>query len=154
MFTDKEGKPVSREVLIDRMHKHIAAVVGRYKGRIKGWDVVNETVEDNGEMRRSPYYNIIGPDYIELAFKFAHEADPDAELYINDYSMSKPGKRETTYRTRTQGEGNTRRCHRHAEPQRTRLSRPCGIREEHGRFCRLRCENHDDRARPEHAPES
>ena len=98
MFTDKEGKPVSREVLIDRMHKHIATVVGRYKGRIKGWDVVNETVEDNGEMRRSPYYNIIGPDYIELAFKFAHEADPDAELYINDYSMSKPSKRETTCR--------------------------------------------------------
>ena len=76
MFTDKQGKTVSREVLIDRMHKHIAAVVGRYKGRIKGWDVVNETVEDNGEMRRSPYYNIIGPDYIELAFRFAHEARP------------------------------------------------------------------------------
>ena len=98
MFTDKEGKPVTREVLIDRMHKHIAAVVGRYKGRIKGWDVVNEAVEDNGDMRRSPYYNIIGPDYIELAFRFAHEADPDAELYYNDYSMSKSGKRETVCR--------------------------------------------------------
>ena len=95
MFTDEKGDTVSRQVLIDRMRDHITTVMTRYKGRIKGWDVVNEAVNDDGTMRQSPYYRIIGPDYIELAFKFAHAADPNAELYINDYSMAKPGKRAT-----------------------------------------------------------
>jgi len=94
IFTDKEGKNVSREVLIDRMTRHIKTVVGRYRGEIKGWDVVNEMIEDNGELRNSLYRQIIGDDYIEIALKAAHEADPDAELYLNDYSMAKPAKRE------------------------------------------------------------
>ncbi len=94
-FQDDKGNDVSREVLIERMRNHIHAVVGRYKGRIKGWDVVNEAVEDDGSFRQSPWYRIIGPDYIELAFRFADEADPDAELYYNDFSMSSPAKRET-----------------------------------------------------------
>ena len=98
MFTYENGDTVSRSVLIDRMYHHITTVVSRYKGRIKGWDVVNEVVNDDGTMRETPYYKIIGPDYIELAFRFAHEADPDAELYINDYSMSKPAKRATICR--------------------------------------------------------
>lgn len=98
MFTDKEGKPVSREVLIDRMYHHITDVVGRYKGRIKGWDVINEAFNDDGTYRQTNYYKIIGPDYFELAFKFAHAADPDAELYYNDYSMSNPRKREAVCR--------------------------------------------------------
>lgn len=98
MFTDAEGKNVSRDTLIDRMHKHIAAVVGRYKNKILGWDVVNEVVNDDGTMRETPYYKIIGPDYIELAFRFAHEADPNAELYINDYSTANKSKRETICR--------------------------------------------------------
>jgi len=95
MFTDAKGNYVSREVLIERMRRHIYEVAGRYKGKIKGWDVVNEAIEDDGSFRKTHYYNIIGPDYIELAFRFAHEADPDAELYYNDYSMAKPGKRAT-----------------------------------------------------------
>ena len=94
MFTDANGKPVSREVLIGRMYNHIMTVVTHYKGKIKGWDVVNEAFEDDGSYRKSPYYNIIGPEFIELAFQFAHEADPNVELYYNDYSTSKPGKRE------------------------------------------------------------
>lgn len=95
IFNDANGQRVSRDTLIERMHKHIAAVVGRYKGRIRGWDVVNEAIEDDGSMRRSPWYQIIGPDFITLAFKFAHEADPNAELYYNDYSMANPKKRAT-----------------------------------------------------------
>lgn len=93
-FTDASGAPASREILIQRMRTHIMTVVGRYRGRIKGWDVVNEAIEDDGSFRDSPWYRIIGPEYIELAFRFAHEADPDAELYYNDFSMTKSAKRD------------------------------------------------------------
>ena len=92
-FVDSEGKEVSKEVLIERMRKHIHTVVGRYKGKIKGWDVVNEAIEDNGEWRKSKFNKIIGPDFVKLAFQFAHEADPKAELYYNDYSMALEGRR-------------------------------------------------------------
>lgn len=92
-FTDKAGKDVSREVLIERMKNHIFTVVGRYKGKVKGWDVVNEAIEDDGSWRKTKFYNIIGEDYIRLAFQFAHEADPDADLYYNDYSMAHEGRR-------------------------------------------------------------
>ncbi len=93
LFVDKDGKDVSREVLIERMRKHITTLVGRYKGRVQGWDVVNEAINDDGSFRQSKFYKIIGEDYISLAFKFAHEADPKAQLYYNDYSMAHPGKR-------------------------------------------------------------
>ena len=97
-FKNAEGGDATREQLIGRMRSHIYAVVGRYKGRIKGWDVVNEAFEDDGSYRQSPWYRIIGPDYIELAFRFAHEADPGAELYYNDFSMSVPAKRQAVCR--------------------------------------------------------
>jgi endo-1,4-beta-xylanase len=92
-FTDADGKDVSREVLIERMKNHIFTVMGRYKGRVHGWDVVNEAIEDNGSWRNSKFYQILGEEFIELAFKFASEADPDAELYYNDYSMALEGRR-------------------------------------------------------------
>jgi endo-1,4-beta-xylanase len=92
-FVDNKGKEVSREVLIERMRKQIHTIVGRYKGRVHGWDVVNEAVLDNGELRKSKFYEIIGEDFIKLAFQFAHEADPNAELYYNDYSTAIPAKR-------------------------------------------------------------
>jgi endo-1,4-beta-xylanase len=92
-FVDEQGKEVSREVLIERMKSHITTVVSRYKGRIKGWDVVNEAILDDGSYRKSKFYTIIGEDFIPLAFQFAHEADPDVELYYNDYSMANEGKR-------------------------------------------------------------
>jgi endo-1,4-beta-xylanase len=63
-FRDENGNDVSREVLIERMKKHIHTVVGRYKGKIKGWDVVNEAILDNGEWRDSKFYQIIGEDFI------------------------------------------------------------------------------------------
>lgn len=93
-FVDDKGNTVSKEVLIERMKKHIYALVGHYKGKVKGWDVVNEAIEDDGSYRKSKFYQILGEDFIKYAFQFAHEADPDAELYYNDYSMASPGKRQ------------------------------------------------------------
>ena len=89
---DKDGKDVSPEVLKERMRQHIYAVVGRYKGRIKGWDVVNEAFNGNGTYRNSKFFQILGKDFIKYAFQFAHEADPDAELYYNDYNVETPAK--------------------------------------------------------------
>lgn len=92
-FVDKAGKQVSREVLIERMKTHITTLMTRYKGKITGWDVVNEALNDDGTLRDSPFLKIIGPEYLKLAYQFAHEADPEAELYYNDYSMALPTKR-------------------------------------------------------------
>ena len=93
VFEDAEGKPLSREALLERMHDHIRTVVGRYQGRIGGWDVVNEALNEDGTMRQSPWYRIIGDDYLVKAFEFAHEADPKAELYYNDYALENEAKR-------------------------------------------------------------
>lgn len=93
-FTDEEGNEVTREVLIDRMKTHIYTLAGRYKGKVDCWDVVNEAFEDDGSWRENKFYQIVGPEYVELAFRFAHEADPEAELLYNDYSMFHTGRRE------------------------------------------------------------
>lgn len=93
VFQDSTGKPLTRDALLARMHDHIATVVGHYKGRIKGWDVVNEALNEDGTLRASPWKRIIGDDYIIKAFQFAHEADPKAELYYNDYNLENAPKR-------------------------------------------------------------
>jgi len=94
VFQDAHGQPVSRDILLARMRDHIYTVVGRYRGRIKGWDVVNEALADDGTLNsQSRWLKIIGPDYIEKAYQFAHEADPGAQLYYNDYGMENPAKR-------------------------------------------------------------
>jgi len=93
VFEDGKGNVVNRETLLKRMRDHIFTVVGRYKGRINGWDVVNEALNQDGTMRQSPWFKIIGEDYLVQAFKFAHEADPSAELYYNDYDLELPAKR-------------------------------------------------------------
>ena len=67
VFEDGAGRPASRDTLIARMRSHIVAVVGRYKGRIRGWDVVNEAVAEDGSLRQSPWLRIIGPEYISMA---------------------------------------------------------------------------------------
>lgn len=95
---DEKGKNVSPEVLKERLKNHIHTIVGRYKGRIKGWDVVNEAIEGDGSYRKSKFYEILGEEYIPLAFRYAHEADPDAELYYNDYGMHEPGRRDAVVR--------------------------------------------------------
>lgn len=93
---DLDGPRATREELLERMRGHIQSVVGRYKGKIKVWDVVNEAISDGGDevLRKSPWSVIIGPDFIEKAFEFAHEADPDAILRYNDYGLENPKKRQ------------------------------------------------------------
>ena len=95
---DAQGNEVSADTLRQRIKDHIYTIVGRYKGKVKGWDVVNEAIMDDGTYRDSPFYRIMGEEFIPWAFQCAHEADPDCELYINDYSMAKPGKREAYVR--------------------------------------------------------
>ena len=98
VFTDNSGNPVKRDELLKRMKEHIFTVMGRYKGRIHTWDVVNEAIESDGQLRKSKWLEIIGADYILKAFEYAHEADPDAELIYNDFSLNKPVKRDATIR--------------------------------------------------------
>ncbi|RIK60750.1 1,4-beta-xylanase [candidate division KSB1 bacterium] len=98
VFEDGAGKPADRETLVQRMKDHIFTVMGRYKGRIHGWDVINEAVEDDGSLRQSKYLQIAGEDYLQKAFEWARAADPQAELYYNDYNMWHKGKRETVIR--------------------------------------------------------
>jgi len=92
VFQDEQGKPLTRDALLKRMHDHIFTVVGRYKGRIQSWDVVNEALNDDGTLRKSKWQQIIGDDFIEKAFEYAHQADPQAELTYNDYSLENEAK--------------------------------------------------------------
>lgn len=91
------GPRASRDELLQRMHDHIHTVVGRYKGKVKVWDVVNEALADgNGTnvLRSSLWSEIIGPDFVAKAFQYAHEADPGAILRYNDYGLENPAKRK------------------------------------------------------------
>jgi endo-1,4-beta-xylanase len=92
VFQDSLGNQLTRDALLERMREHIHTVVGHYKGRVFGWDVVNEAVNEDGSLRKTKWLEIIGEDYIEKAFIFANEADPDAELYYNDYNNEEPAK--------------------------------------------------------------
>jgi endo-1,4-beta-xylanase len=103
-FRGEGGNPLDRETALARLEEHIGKVVGRYKGRIHGWDVVNEAIDEQGRFRTGPvgppgrrgepWHAAIGDDYIESAFRFAHAADPDAELYYNDFNEWYPAKIE------------------------------------------------------------
>ncbi|AEM74366.1 endo-1,4-beta-xylanase [Caldicellulosiruptor acetigenus] len=89
-----------KKILLERLKKYIQTVVSRYKGRIYAWDVVNEAIDENQPdgFRRSDWFNILGPEYIEKAFIYAHQADPNALLFYNDYSTENPVKREYIYK--------------------------------------------------------
>jgi len=98
VFQDETGKPLDRDRLLQRMKEHIETVMGRYKGRIHGWDVVNEAIAEDGGFRKSKWLDIIGEDYVIKAYEYAREVDPNAELYYNEYDLEKPAKREGVIR--------------------------------------------------------
>ena len=95
-----DRKPLPRDEALRNLKDHIDAVVGHFKGKVVGWDVVNEAISDaKGQyLRDTPARRAIGDDYIIKAFEFAHAADPDAELYYNDYGNEHPEKRDKTIR--------------------------------------------------------
>jgi endo-1,4-beta-xylanase len=96
----KDGNLVSKEILFEKMKDHINAVVNRYKNDVYCWDVVNEAISDNSNefFRANDTLNLIaGEEYIEMAFRYAREADPKALLYYNDYRFSNPVKRKKIY---------------------------------------------------------
>jgi GH35 family endo-1,4-beta-xylanase len=99
-FVDSAGKTVSKEVLLQRLKDHITTVVQRYKGTIYAWDVVNEVISDKKDeyYRNSEFYKICGEEFIAKAFQWAHEADPDALLFYNDYNEIDAVKREKIFR--------------------------------------------------------
>jgi endo-1,4-beta-xylanase len=100
LFKDVNGALVSKDVLLKRLKDHITTVVNRYKGKIYAWDVVNEAIDDDSTkfLRNSLWYQVCGDDFIVKAFEYAHEADPTAILFYNDYNTERPEKRERVYR--------------------------------------------------------
>lgn len=100
LFVDSAGKTVTKEVLLQRLKEHITTVVNRYKGKIYAWDVVNEATSDKPDeyLRNSLWYKICGEEYIAKAFEYAHEADPNALLFYNDYNEINRDKREKIFR--------------------------------------------------------
>ena len=94
------GNEAPKDVLLGRMREHIKEVAGRYLGKVYCWDVVNEAVEDSagGYLRESKWLGIIGEGFIAEAFKCAHEADPSAKLFYNDYNACDPKKSGKIFR--------------------------------------------------------
>jgi len=92
VFEGAHGAALDPELLLSRLRTHIRTVVGRYRGRVHAWDVVNEAFEDDGTWRKTPWYTTLGGEFVAKAFEFAHEADPDAQLYYNDYNLWKMPK--------------------------------------------------------------
>jgi endo-1,4-beta-xylanase len=78
---------LDREETIDLLEQHVKTVVGRYEGRIQYWDVLNEAIDWDGSLRETIWLEKIGPEYIDMVFEWAHEADPEAKLYYNDYGI-------------------------------------------------------------------
>jgi GH35 family endo-1,4-beta-xylanase len=100
MFTNGDGPPLTGELVAARLRTYIHDVVGHFKGRVWAWDVVNEAlvadepgVAEVSGWRKSRWYEYLGQDYVPLAFQYAHEADPDALLFYNDYETQTPAKR-------------------------------------------------------------
>jgi endo-1,4-beta-xylanase len=100
LFKNSQGGQVTKEILLQRLKEHITTVVSRYKGKIYAWDVVNEAIDDDSTkfLRNSLWHQICGEDFIAKAFEYAHQADPAAQLFYNDYNTERPEKRERVYK--------------------------------------------------------
>ncbi|MCQ4085392.1 endo-1,4-beta-xylanase [Saccharibacillus sp. JS10] len=100
VFEKEDGTPASREQVLERLRSHAQTVMGRYIGKIQAWDVVNEAIEDKSEeyLRETKWLSTVGEDYLEQAFRIAHEVDPSAQLFYNDYNETNPVKRDKIYR--------------------------------------------------------
>lgn len=97
-FRDKDGNRIDqktviteedRQLVIERLENHIETVMKHYAGKVYAWDVVNEAISDDWQYilrQDSPWFRILGEDFIEIAFRKAHEVDPDAKLFYNDYN--------------------------------------------------------------------
>ena len=91
--------PSSPETVRQRLGNYIHTVTTHFRGKVASWDVVNEAISDGPEfLKKTPWLDALGEDYIAEAFKAAHEGDPEAKLYYNDYGIESPGKREKTLR--------------------------------------------------------
>ncbi len=106
VFKGEDGEEVSPEVLLERMRAHITEVMTHFKGRVEAWDVVNEAMMNDGRLRtgdeadpnqNSPWYAVLGEQYIAEAFKAARAADPNALLFYNDYYNYLSEKRDAIY---------------------------------------------------------
>jgi endo-1,4-beta-xylanase len=98
-FFTVDNQPASRGRVLARMRRHIATVVGRYAGKVQTWDVVNEAIGDGDEyLRKTKWLTTLGEGYLAEAFRAARKADPQAELYYNDYSIEWPAKRAKALR--------------------------------------------------------
>lgn len=96
LFQNADGEPLPREAALANLKDHVAAVIQHFGNDVVGWDVLNEGITDgdDGYLRDTPARKAIGDDYVVQAFKIAHEANPNVELYYNDYNIENPGKRE------------------------------------------------------------
>ncbi len=101
VFLDDARESVTREVLLERMREHIELMMHRYGDVVYAWDVVNEAISDEHNVflrSNSRWHEIIGDDYVAQAFRMAHEADPNAKLFYNDYNAVQPAKRDKIIR--------------------------------------------------------
>lgn len=91
-----DSQPATREQVLQRLKQHIATVVGHYRGRVYAWDVVNEAIDPNQSscLHDDRWMQVVGPDYLAVAFRAAHAADPKARLFINDFNTQEPAKRD------------------------------------------------------------
>jgi endo-1,4-beta-xylanase len=90
MYQDDGGKPLPREQALANMKAHIDAVAGHFKGKVIGWDVVNEAIGPDGRYTRNVWFEALGEQYVERAFRAAHDADPSARLFYNDNGIELP----------------------------------------------------------------
>ena len=100
MLKDSSGVSLGRDAALAKMKEHIQTIAKRYRGKVWAWDVVNEAVDvkEVDNIKKCLLKEVIGPDYIEKAFLYAHEADPEAKLFYNDFNECNPRKREAIFK--------------------------------------------------------